>query len=52
MDSKVRGWLAVIAALVAGYLAWTANDADKWAVMVLALLLLISGYHHITSKHK
>jgi hypothetical protein len=50
MDQKVRGWLAVIAALVAGYLAYIGNM--KWAVLILALLLLISGYHHITAKHK
>ena len=50
MEAKVRGWLAIIGALVAGYLAWIGNT--KWSLIVLALLLLISGYHHITTKHK
>ncbi len=50
MDLKTRGWLYVIIALVAGYLAWIGNN--KWAVLALALSLLISGYHHITTKEK
>jgi hypothetical protein len=52
MDQKVRGWLAVIAALVVGYIAWSGKAEMKWAVLILALLLLISGYHHLTTKHK
>ncbi len=51
MDSKVRGWLAIIAALVAAYFAW-GNRNVPVAVLILALMLLISGYHHVTSKHR
>jgi hypothetical protein len=52
MEANIRGWILIIGALVAGYLAWVSNDADKWSVLILALLFLISGYHHSTSKHK
>jgi len=51
MEAKVRGWLLIIGAIVAGYFSWTNPDVDKWAVMILALLALISGIHHI-GKHK
>lgn len=50
MDAKTRGWLYVIIALVAGYLVWIGNT--KWALLALALSLLISGYHHLTTKEK
>ncbi len=44
MDSKVRGWINVIGALLAGYFTWAGNS--MWALYVLALLSLIAGYHH------
>jgi hypothetical protein len=49
MEANVRGWLLIIGAIAAGYFAWT-GDA-KWSILVLALLSLISGFHHI-GKHK
>jgi len=49
-EPKMRGWIYVIAALLAVYLAWKGNL--QWAVYVLALCMLFSGYHHITAKHK
>ncbi len=44
MEAKTRGWMYIIIGLVAGYFAWTGND--KWAILLLALSLLLSGYHH------
>ncbi len=49
-EANVRGWIYVIAALLAGYFVWKGNV--DWAVYVLALCMLFSGYHHITAKHK
>jgi uncharacterized membrane protein len=50
MEAKVRGWIMIIGALVAGYYAYGSGD-DKIALLILALLALISGIHHI-GKHK
>lgn len=50
MDPKMRGWLNIIGALVAGYFVWSGNTA--WSIYVLALLSLISGFHHVSSKRK
>jgi len=49
VESKVRGWIYIVAALLAGWFAWTGKD--MWAILILALSMLISGYHHISS-HK
>ncbi|MEM4247235.1 MAG: hypothetical protein QXR48_01100 [Candidatus Woesearchaeota archaeon] len=49
-EAKVRGWVYVVAALVAGYFGWQGNL--QWAVYVLALCMLFSGYHHLTTKEK
>ncbi len=47
MESKTRGWIYIIGALVAGYLGWT---TQSWADLVFALLFLVSGYHHTFGK--
>ncbi len=49
-EPKVRGWIYVLAALLAGYFVYDGNL--PWAVYVLAFCMLFSGYHHITAKHK
>jgi len=49
MDSKTRGWVFIVGALVAAYLAWPSRD---WADLVLALLFLVSGAHHVSGKHR
>ncbi len=48
MESKTRGWIYVVGALVAGWFAWSGND--KWSLLVLALLFLVSGWHHAFGK--
>jgi hypothetical protein len=50
MESKVRGWLYIIGALLAGYFTWQGNT--MWALYVLALLFLVSGWHHAMGAHK
>jgi hypothetical protein len=50
MDAKTRGWVLIIGALLAGYFAWAGNAT--WSLYILALLSLISGYHHAMGKHK
>ena len=49
MEKNVRGWIYIVGALVAGYLAWAPRD---WADLVLALLFLVSGWHHAFGAHK
>jgi len=48
MDKKTRGWILIIGALLAGYFAFAGNTL--WSLYLLALLSLISGYHHAMSK--
>ena len=50
MEKAARGWIYIIGALVAGYFAWQSNL--QWSAYVIALLFLISGYHHAFGKHK
>jgi hypothetical protein len=47
MDSKTRGWIYIIGALVAGWLGWQARD---WAILILSLLFLLTGYHHAMQR--
>jgi hypothetical protein len=44
MDKKVRGWIYIIGALLSGY--FTYSGRADWSAYVLALLFLVSGYHH------
>ena len=48
MDQKTRGWIFIIGALIAG---WMGYDQGNWAIVILALLFLISGWHHGFGKH-
>ncbi|HSU72234.1 MAG TPA: hypothetical protein VLJ21_00095 [Candidatus Binatia bacterium] len=48
MERKSRGWLNIIGAIVAGYLAYAGNN--QWSLYVLALLFLLSGWHHASTK--
>ena len=48
MDTKIRGWINVIGAIVAGYFAYSGQS--QWSLYVLALLSLISGWHHVSGK--
>jgi hypothetical protein len=50
VEKSVRGWVYLIAGVLAGYFAWQNNL--QWAVYVLALSMLFSGYHHAFGKHK
>ena len=50
MEKTFRGWIYIIGALVAGYFTWAGNTAGS--LFVLALLFLISGYHHAFGAHK
>ncbi len=50
MDAKLRGWLYIVGALVAGYCAWYNNL--QWSTLILAALFLVSGWHHAMGKHK
>jgi hypothetical protein len=50
MDSKSRGWLNIIGGIVAGYFAYSGNSL--WSLYVLALLFLLSGWHHMSHKGK
>ena len=38
IDDKTLGWVKIIGAIVAGWLGW-----GNWAVVVLALVILIAG---------
>jgi hypothetical protein len=48
MDSKTRGWIYIIGALLAGFFTWQGNM--MWSSYVLALLFLVSGYHHAMGR--
>ncbi len=43
MDSKTRGWIYVVGGLISGWMGWQAKD---WSTVILAVLFLVSGYHH------
>ncbi|MEM3154899.1 MAG: hypothetical protein QW165_05050 [Candidatus Woesearchaeota archaeon] len=47
---QVRGWIYLIVGILALYFAWV--DNLRWAVLLLALSMLFSGYHHAFGKHK
>jgi len=47
-ESKVRGWIYIIVAILAGWFAYAGNT--QWALYVLALSMLFSGWHHISKK--
>jgi len=49
MEPKIRGIINIIGALVVGYLAYT-ETYMKWAVILLAVLFLLAGYHHVSRK--
>ncbi len=48
MESNIRGWIAIVGALVLGYFAYAGNT--QWALYLVALLTLVSGIHHVSSK--
>jgi len=48
MEPKIRGIVNIIGALAVGYLAYT--DQYKWAIILLAVMFLIAGYHHVSRK--
>ncbi len=48
MDSKTRGWIYIIGALLAGWFAYSGNT--QWSLYLLALLFLVSGWHHGMGK--
>ena len=50
MEKTVRGWIYIIGALIAGYFAWGGNS--QWSLYLLALLFLVSGWHHAIGKGK
>ncbi len=47
-DSKVRGWIYIIVAILAGWFTYSGNI--PWAIYLLALSMLFSGWHHISKK--
>jgi hypothetical protein len=52
-DPKIRGWIYLIVGLLSTYLAWTGDASNiRWAVLLLAISMLFSGYHHAFGKHK
>ncbi len=49
-DAKIRGWIYLIVGLAAIYLTWSGRS--DWALYLLALSMVFSGYHHAFGKHK
>lgn len=50
MDSKPRGWVYIVGALLAGWFAYKGNL--QYSAYLLSLLFLVSGWHHSTAKHR
>lgn len=49
-EAKVRGWIYLIVGLASIYLTWSGRS--DWALYLLALSMVFSGYHHAFGKHK
>ena len=47
-ESKTRGWIYLIVGILAIYFTWAGN-AD-WALYLLGISMLFSGYHHAFGK--
>ena len=47
INTKTLGVVQLIGALVAGYFGWMNTN---WGVLVLAIVILVMGIHHLTSK--
>jgi hypothetical protein len=45
MERKVRGWLGIIGAVLAGYFTYAGNS--DYALYIFALIALVSGVHHV-----
>ena len=48
-DAKTLGWIQIVGALISGYIAYM---NEGWEVVILALLFLITGIHHVMEKKK
>jgi len=48
MDRKVRGWILLIGGVLAAWFTWKNNVA--WALYLLAIVQLVSAWHHLTAK--
>ena len=49
MNPKTLGVIQLIGAIIAGYLGYAAGD---WAALILAILFLITSFHHLSEKRK
>ncbi|MBU0460611.1 MAG: hypothetical protein KJ597_00530 [Nanoarchaeota archaeon] len=49
IHEKVLGLIQFAGGILAGVLGWLNKD---WAVVILAVVILIMGVHHLTEKKK
>ncbi|MFC1685537.1 hypothetical protein ACFLZZ_00780 [Nanoarchaeota archaeon] len=49
IEYKTMGWLQLIGAVVAGFFGY---QDSNWGVLTLAIVLLLTSIHHLTTKKK
>jgi hypothetical protein len=48
-DAKTLGWIQIVGSVLSGILAY---QNEGWEVLILAVLFLITGIHHVMEKKK